>query len=101
MVERSIDGDLLSDTTAPDGVAANSATPGVLYTNWVHTVDGGPGAGGSTSIWNRIASWQVTWDFTTSPVHRTLNNLSETIFITRNGQTTKTNSLLLGAGTGG
>src|SRR5208283_4557835 len=61
VVMHTIDGKPLSGTTTPEGVI-QPAGGTQYYTNWIHTVDGGPSNGGSQSTWNRYATWTVNWN---------------------------------------
>ena len=95
VVSKTIDGLGLAGGPAV-GPFPDTAQPSWCFTNWVHTVDGGPGNGGFQTTWNRYATATLTWDFTQTPTKLTVGPVNEVIFFARAGQLQQTNSLLLG-----
>jgi hypothetical protein len=95
VVSKTIDG--LGLAGGPSvGPFPDTAQPSWCFTNWVHTVDGGPGNGGFQTTWNRYATATLTWDFTQTPTKLTIGPVNEVIFFTRDGLLQQTNSLILG-----
>jgi hypothetical protein len=81
--EITYDGTAIDGATVIGAVGVDPRQPGLSFTNWDLTLDGS-----EHLVWNRRLHGKAHWDYGVTPTKRTVDDFTQTIFLTRDGVVT-------------